>query len=149
MKLKRNSWTLFGSPDDTPVLEVYSDDDPGTLKSYWTLGLDEYGTVDPLESSHWSADGETLLGTVTLESPGDYLPAIQQARSMMDCNQLTGELNGYYLIHGIPVMCALEAQYWIYAEPQFRDDQGTLTETARAHMTYLENFCALWDHAEH
>lgn len=64
--LKRNTWTLFGSPNDTCVLEVYDELAPTVLASYWTLGLDEYGTPNPFIASHWSADGQTYLGECLL-----------------------------------------------------------------------------------
>jgi len=148
MKLKRNSWTLFGSPDDTPVIEVYPDSQPDTLASYWTLGLDEYGTADPLAASHWSECGEVLLGTLTLDKAGPFLPAIQKHRSMRGTKALTKELNAYYKAHGMLPMCALEAQHWVAAEERFRSPDGSLNQAGVAHIEYLEEFSTLWQFAE-
>ena len=63
----------------------------------------------------------------------------------MNLQDLTDELDAYYELHNLPKMCALEAQFWIFDQPKFRDDNGSLTDTARTHLEWLEEFGERWD----
>lgn len=61
---------------------------------------------------------------------------------------LCSELERYCEVHGLPQECAEEITCHIYDGPDFRDENESLTQEARAHVEYLNDFMQRWGMAQ-